>query len=151
MAVRSFGAVTKVAIVAMGEDHCFPYHGWAAALLAAHADGSASVVGPVVRNGNPAAMVSIADFLGTKDERSVHADSACSQPGHGTNCTLTDSRIPKKLTGGRLPQPLEAASRCESITIAIGPGRSLDMDSACAHKKASSPSRTLGQGSSLGG
>jgi predicted dehydrogenase len=80
--LSEFGAVVRVAIgpvrsiahanaagirrargrvVALTEDHCFPEPGWAEALLRAHEDGW-SVVGPVLRNGNPGSMVSEADF-----------------------------------------------------------------------------------------
>lgn len=49
-------------VVALTEDHCFPDPEWAEALLRAHED-DWSVVGPVVRNGNPGSMVSEADFV----------------------------------------------------------------------------------------
>jgi hypothetical protein len=48
-------------IVALAEDHSFPEPGWAAALLRAHAGGYAAV-GPVIRNANPATLVSWADL-----------------------------------------------------------------------------------------
>jgi predicted dehydrogenase len=49
-------------VVALTEDHCFPEPEWAAALLVAHQD-DRSVVGPMVRNGNPQTLVSQADFI----------------------------------------------------------------------------------------
>jgi hypothetical protein len=49
-------------LVAFAEDHSFPQPGWAGALVAAFDDG-ASVVGPVVENGNPRSIVSRANFL----------------------------------------------------------------------------------------
>jgi hypothetical protein len=56
--VRAAGAP----IVAFTEDHSFPQPGWADALTAA-INGGASVVGPVVENGNPRSMTSRANFL----------------------------------------------------------------------------------------
>ncbi|MDZ7637297.1 MAG: Gfo/Idh/MocA family oxidoreductase [Bryobacterales bacterium] len=49
-------------VIAFAEDHCFPEPKWAAALLDAHRAAHA-VVGPVVRNANPATWISWADFL----------------------------------------------------------------------------------------
>jgi len=49
-------------LVAFTEDHSFPQPGWASALVAAFNHG-ASVVGPVVENGNPRSIVSRANFL----------------------------------------------------------------------------------------
>ena len=49
-------------IVVFGEDHCFPAAGWAEALFHAHA-GVWTAVGPVVRNANPATLLSWADLL----------------------------------------------------------------------------------------
>lgn len=49
-------------LVVFTETHCFPEPGWAAGLLAAHAEG-ADAVGPVFRNGNPATRSSVAGFL----------------------------------------------------------------------------------------
>lgn len=49
-------------VVALTEDHCFPEPEWAEALLCAHEE-NWSVVGPVVINGNPATIVSDADFV----------------------------------------------------------------------------------------
>jgi predicted dehydrogenase len=49
-------------VVALSEDHCFPEPEWAEALLRAH-EGEWSIVGPVMRNGNPRSMVSEADFV----------------------------------------------------------------------------------------
>jgi hypothetical protein len=48
--------------VALGETHSFPLHGWAEALLAAHARGW-DVVGPAVTNANPSRMLSWANLL----------------------------------------------------------------------------------------
>jgi len=49
-------------LVALAEDHCFPEPGWAEALIVAHSD-SCVGIGPVIRNANPATMVSWCDFL----------------------------------------------------------------------------------------
>lgn len=49
-------------VIVFSEDHCFPEPGWAAALIDAHRALHA-VVGPVVRNANPATSISWADFL----------------------------------------------------------------------------------------
>lgn len=49
-------------VIAFAEDHCFPEPNWAAALIEAHRAPHA-VVGPVVRNANPATSISWADFL----------------------------------------------------------------------------------------
>jgi hypothetical protein len=49
-------------IVAFAEDHCFPEPGWAEAMLDAHSRDH-SVVGPALRNANPASSVSWTDFL----------------------------------------------------------------------------------------
>jgi GT2 family glycosyltransferase len=49
-------------IVALGEDHCFPAPGWAAALIAAHRQ-SWAVVGPLVANANPGSSISWANHL----------------------------------------------------------------------------------------
>jgi hypothetical protein len=62
-AARAVGIrAARGAVVALAEDHSFPDPGWAAALLSAHARGHA-VVGPTVRNGNPATMLSWANLL----------------------------------------------------------------------------------------
>lgn len=50
------------AIVALGEDHCFPEPDWGAELVAAHR-GDWAAVGPQVSNANPDSAVSRADFL----------------------------------------------------------------------------------------
>lgn len=49
-------------VIVFAEDHCFPEPNWAAALIDAHRAPHA-VVGPVVRNANPATSISWADFL----------------------------------------------------------------------------------------
>jgi hypothetical protein len=49
-------------IVVLAEDHSFPAPDWAEALLAAH-QREYTVVGPVVRNGNPRTMLSWANLL----------------------------------------------------------------------------------------
>lgn len=54
--------MARAAIVAFGEDHCFPEPGWGEALLEAHRSTHA-VVAPVFRNANPASIVSWCDFL----------------------------------------------------------------------------------------
>ncbi len=51
-------------IVAFAEDHCYPHHDWAEALLAAHQEPHAAV-GPAVYNANPETATSWADlYLG---------------------------------------------------------------------------------------
>lgn len=52
----------KAAVVALGEDHCFPEPGWAAALVAAHQQPHAAV-GPALRNANANSAISWADML----------------------------------------------------------------------------------------
>lgn len=52
----------RAPVIAFAEDHCFPEPGWAAALLRAH-EGPWAAVGPVVKNANPATVVSWADYL----------------------------------------------------------------------------------------
>jgi hypothetical protein len=52
----------RAPLVALAEDHCFPEPGWAQALINAH-QGPWAVVGPVVRNANPATTVSWCDFV----------------------------------------------------------------------------------------
>lgn len=52
----------RAPLVALAEDHCFPEAGWAAALIAAH-EGPWAVVGPAIRNANPATVVSWCDFV----------------------------------------------------------------------------------------
>lgn len=52
----------RAPLVALAEDHCFPESGWAAALIAAH-EGPWAVVGPAIRNANPATVVSWCDFV----------------------------------------------------------------------------------------
>lgn len=52
----------RAEIVALAEDHCFPDRDWASALIAAHKNRHA-VVGPVVRNANPATAISWCDFV----------------------------------------------------------------------------------------
>lgn len=49
-------------IVVFAEDHCFPDPGWAAALVARHAE-SWVAVGPMVRNANPDTVTSRCDFV----------------------------------------------------------------------------------------
>jgi len=55
-------AAARAEIVALAEDHCFPSPDWAEALIAAHQSNHA-VVGPVVRNANPATSISWCDFV----------------------------------------------------------------------------------------
>ncbi len=70
-AIRSIGRANAAgirrataAIVTLAEDHCFPDADWAERLIEAH-DGPWTVVGPHVRNANPATVVSWADlFIG---------------------------------------------------------------------------------------
>jgi len=52
----------RARIVALAEDHCFPESEWAAALIQAHRQPWA-VVGPAIRNANPATIVSWCDFV----------------------------------------------------------------------------------------
>jgi hypothetical protein len=52
----------RARIVALAEDHCFPESGWAAALISAHREPCA-VVGPAIRNANPATIASWCDFV----------------------------------------------------------------------------------------
>jgi hypothetical protein len=52
----------RAPVVAFAEDHCFPDAGWAEALIEAHQEGWDGV-GPVMRNANPATMVSWAGLL----------------------------------------------------------------------------------------
>ena len=52
----------RARLVALAEDHCFPESGWAAALIEAHRRPCA-VVGPAIRNANPATIVSWCDFV----------------------------------------------------------------------------------------
>lgn len=51
----------RAPIVAMTEDHAFPAPNWAERLIAAH-QGLYVAVGPALRNGNPASLISRADF-----------------------------------------------------------------------------------------
>lgn len=55
-------AAARAEIVALAEDHCFPDRDWAEALVSAHRSKHA-VVGPVVRNANPATSISWCDFV----------------------------------------------------------------------------------------
>ncbi len=52
----------RAAVVAFAEDHSFPDANWAERILAAH-EGPWAVVGPAVKNANPASAISWADFL----------------------------------------------------------------------------------------
>jgi hypothetical protein len=52
----------RAPLVTLAEDHCFPEPGWAAALIAAH-NAPWAVVGPTMRNANPATLVSWCDFV----------------------------------------------------------------------------------------
>jgi len=49
-------------VIALTEDHCFPARGWAAALIARHAEPWAGV-GALFRNANPGSAVSWANFV----------------------------------------------------------------------------------------
>ncbi|MBP1599557.1 MAG: hypothetical protein H6Q05_4934 [Acidobacteria bacterium] len=53
----------KAPLVAFLEDHSFPDASWAEALVGAHDSGKYAVVGPVVRNANPASGASWGCFL----------------------------------------------------------------------------------------
>lgn len=53
----------RAPIVALAEDHSFPEPDWAAALIAAHDEGTWAAVGPVVCNANPRGPMSWANFL----------------------------------------------------------------------------------------
>ncbi|MGF1538554.1 MAG: glycosyltransferase family 2 protein [Elainellaceae cyanobacterium] len=62
---RAYAAGVRAAqapVVALGEDHCFPEPGWAAALVSAHQQPYAAV-GPALRNANPGSAISWADML----------------------------------------------------------------------------------------
>jgi hypothetical protein len=61
--IRAQAARTATAaVVAYGEDHCYPDPGWAEALLRAHQEPHAAV-GPAMRNANPETLVSWADLI----------------------------------------------------------------------------------------
>ena len=53
----------RAPVVALAEDHCFPEPEWAAALLERHDCGDVAAVGPLLRNANPATLVSWCDFV----------------------------------------------------------------------------------------
>ncbi|MCW5976917.1 MAG: glycosyltransferase [Bryobacteraceae bacterium] len=68
-AIPSIGAANATAVrlaraplVAIGEDHSFPEPDWAQALIEAHREGYAAV-GPVIKNANPATLISWADLF----------------------------------------------------------------------------------------
>jgi hypothetical protein len=65
-------------IVAFAEDHCYPEPGWAEALIATHRRGYAAV-GPLIRNANPATLLSWAGLL-------LHY-GCCIQPTLSGKCT----------------------------------------------------------------
>jgi hypothetical protein len=52
----------SAAVIAFGEDHCFPEPEWAAALIEAHR-GPWGAVGPVVLNANPTTLRSWANYI----------------------------------------------------------------------------------------
>ena len=52
----------RAPVVAIGESHCYPGEGWAAALLDAH-EGPWAAVGPQIRNANPATRLSWVNLL----------------------------------------------------------------------------------------
>jgi hypothetical protein len=52
----------RAPVVALGESHCYPDEGWAAALLDAHG-GPWAAVGPQIRNANPATRLSWVNLL----------------------------------------------------------------------------------------
>jgi hypothetical protein len=52
----------RAPVIVFAEDHCFPEPRWAERLVAAH-EGPWEVVGPAMRNANPATMVSWSDFV----------------------------------------------------------------------------------------
>jgi hypothetical protein len=95
----------RAPVIAFGEDHCFPDHGWARALLNAHR-GPWAAVGPAVTNANPTTLVSWADLLmgygpwlapGRSEERD-HL------PGHNTSY----KREALLSLGDELPSLMEA-------------------------------------------
>jgi len=53
----------KAPLVAFMEDHVYPDHRWAEALIQAYRESKADVVGPAVGNANPKSAVSWANFL----------------------------------------------------------------------------------------
>ena len=83
---RAVGARHATApVIAFGEDHAFPLPDWAEITLARHAEPWA-VVGPVVRNANPATVTSWADFVlayGTFTE-GITGGEVPSAPGHNS-------------------------------------------------------------------
>lgn len=95
------------AIVAFGEDHCFPQPDWAENMIRCHQDGWAAVA-PALRNGNPGA-VSWADCLLNFGARMhpVAPGSVPSTPWHNTSY----KRDLLNAYGKRLEHMLEAEIR----------------------------------------
>ena len=94
-------------IVAFAEDHCFPEPKWAEALIASHQKGYA-VVGPLMRNANPATSLSWAGFL-------LHF-SCCAQPAFSGECT----NLPWHNTSYKRQLLLEYGSDLASMLIVEG-------------------------------
>lgn len=97
----------SAAIIAFGEDHCFPDVGWAAALLDAHR-GDWAAVGPVVSNANPTTIVSWADLLMGYGDWLAPGFSGVRPhlPGHNSSY----KRTPLLAMGDELPTLIEAES-----------------------------------------
>jgi hypothetical protein len=94
-------------IIVFTEDHCFPEPGWAAALLARHAEPWAAV-GPVLHNANPDTMVSWADLLIAYGPWLAPGTAGPHDhlPGHNSSYKVSILRA----YGDRLAQLMEAES-----------------------------------------
>jgi hypothetical protein len=78
--------------VAMIEDHCFPEHDWAEALLHRHREGY-SVVGPEIRNANPDTALSWCSFLLTHGGWSAPASAGVVETVAGDNSSYCRDAI----------------------------------------------------------
>jgi hypothetical protein len=95
-------------LVAFLEDHSFPGVGWAEALVEAHKNGQYAVVGPVVRNANPASGASWGCFLVYYGQwMEALPEGALRHLPANHSCYRKDALIPY---GERLPDLLQSES-----------------------------------------
>jgi len=117
------------AIVAFGEDHCFPEPDWAENLIRCHGDGWAAVA-PALRNGNPGA-VSWADCLLNFGPHvsPVAPGSVLTTPWHNTSY----KRDLLNAYGERLEHMLEAEIRIHSDLARNGRQLCLAANTVASH------------------
>jgi hypothetical protein len=117
-------------LVALTEDHSLPAPGWAAALAGAHGAGVA-VIGPELSNGNPASLLSWANFLIEYGEWCAPAPAG--PRGHLPGHNSAYARDLLLALGDALPDWLDAESLLQWHLRAAGHELRLAPEARTAH------------------